>query len=93
MAGKSFKYGEELEKAVRDYFGQLSDELLDRKDFSNARYVRNLYERTWAKAALRSQLSGEKCDEITPEDFAMAAGEKDFKQYNEKKNSRSIGFI
>ena len=93
MTRKSFTCGEGLESAVRTYFSGLSEELMSQKDFSNARFVRNLFERTWAKAALRCQMSSEKCTEILPEDLSLATGEKDFSQINEKGKSRAIGFI
>ena len=94
MAEKSFTLGEGLEQAVKDYFASLSSELMERKDFSNGRYVRNLYERTWAKAALRCQMSGEPCTVLTVEDLSLASSEKDFQLVNDKKNrSRTIGFI
>ncbi len=92
MAKKSFSYDEDFENTVREYFNNLSDELMKRKDFSNARYVRNLYERTWGKAVLRCQMAGQKCTQLLSEDFNVAASEKDFANMNSKK-SKTIGFI
>jgi len=92
MAKKSFRYDEAFEGAVKSYFDTLPEELMKRKDFSNARFVRNLYERTWGKAVLRSQMSGDPCDTLTADDFSLASSEKDFTTMNEKK-PRAIGFI
>jgi len=56
MAEGNFAYEQPLEKAVREYFEKIPDDVLQAKEFSNARFVRNLYERTWGKAACRSRL-------------------------------------
>ena len=91
MAKKGFEFDQDFEDAVRLYFDSLSDIVLDAKDFSNGRYVRNLFERTWGKAALRCQLDRIPCKKLTVEDFELAAGDKDFSQKLEKKK-RTIGF-
>ena len=59
-------------QAVTDYFGSLTQKTLTAKTFSNGRFVRNVFERTWAKAALRCQLGGDICRELTAEDFLAA---------------------
>ena len=86
-----FKYEKELESAVRDFFKKISDAILSSKDFSNARFVRNLYERTWGKAACRSSLAGEEIT-LLASDLLGAAEETEFKQLIENKPSKSIGF-
>lgn len=43
MLGNSFKYDEDFQSAVTEYFNSISDETLSAKDFSNARFVRNLF--------------------------------------------------
>ena len=91
MAQASFVYDEQFEQTVNDYFMNLSDEIIQAEDFSNARYVRNLYERTWGKLALRAQLSGVQTDRLIVEDFALAVSEKEFKNIMEQKTAR-IGF-
>lgn len=78
MVGKEFQYDGSFSEAVRCYFQSLSDEILNAKDFSNARYVRNLFERTWGKAALRCQLNQTVCDTLIVEDFALATSDKEF---------------
>ncbi len=92
MVNKNFRYREGFTDAVKEYFNSLSDEVLSSKEFSNARFVRNLFERTWGKAVLRSQLNKEDASELIKEDFLLASSEKDFKK-NMKKPSRTVGFI
>ena len=78
--------------AVKEYFDTLPDEVVLSKEFSNARFVRNLFERTWGKAVLRSQLNKEECTILTKEDFLLASGEKEFKKIM-RKPTRTLGFI
>ncbi len=85
MAKKSFTYDAAFVDAVNTYFSSLSEQILESKDFSNARFVRNLYERTWGKAALRCQMSGTECNELLAEDFALAASDKEFHNIMDKK--------
>lgn len=72
------------------YFLGLDDGYVNSKSFSNARFVRNLYERVCAKAAMRCQLSGTQEVVLTQEDFARSIGDKEFESLNRKK--RGIGF-
>lgn len=92
FADKSFVYDDQFKKTVEDYFNSLSDEIIQAKEFSNARYVRNLYERTWGKAAMRAQIAQTPCDRLTIEDFALATSEKDFQNIMGTK-IRRIGFM
>ncbi len=85
MASGKFKTADDLYPTVKTYFEGLSDEVLNSKNFSNARFVRNLFERTWAKAAMRCQLEGQKCVALCASDFTNAASEKDFAFQIEKK--------
>ena len=66
--------------------------MLSGKEFSNARYVRNLFERTWGKAGIRSQLNRETEIVIRPEDFLAASAEKEFNKLIVKK-TRTLGFV
>ncbi len=91
MAGKSFTYDTTFADAVNSYFSSLSEKILTAKDFSNARFVRNLFERTWGKAALRCQLDEIECNTLLVEDFALAASDKEFHNIMEQKK-RTIGF-
>ena len=69
------RYDDKLEGRVKQYFDGLSDELMERKDFGNARFVRNIFERTRGKAMIRTADSGEKEISITVEDFEVAVKE------------------
>ena len=89
MKGK-FKCDKGMLEAVRKFFTELPDSVLQSKDFANARYVRNLYERTWAKAAMRCQLSGKTDVVLTREDFELASSDKEFATPIPKKTR--IGF-
>ena len=91
MVKKQFKYEEGLFEAAEQYFMGLSAAVTSEKEFSNARFVRNLFERTWAKASMRSQL--DKCDEIilTKEDFERSTADKEFKRMFDKKEK--YGFL
>ncbi len=86
------KVSADLLPAVKKYFLSLPESLMKSKEFSNARFARNLFERTWSKAALRCQL--EKTEEIvlTKDDFDKAASDKSFSFMSKNKISR-IGFV
>lgn len=85
MASGKFKTADDLYPTVKTYFEGLSDDVINSKKFSNARFVRNLFERTWAKAAMRCQLEGQKSVVLCASDFTNAASEKDFAFQIEKK--------
>lgn len=90
MAQKSFRYDDTFANAVRDYFRSLSEEVITSKEFSNGRFVRNLYERTWGKAALRCQMQNQPCCDLTVDDFRLAVTDNEFQAAVGKK--RTIGF-
>lgn len=90
MVKEKFKYDNALFDAARKFFNDLSDETISSKQFSNARFVRNLFERTWAKAAMRCQLNGKKQVVLTREDFEQASADKEFVDNMPKKTR--IGF-
>ena len=92
MASKSFKYDDSFITEVRNYFDSLSNIMIEAKDFSNARFVRHLYERTWGKAALRCQMSETPCNTLTAEDFKLASIDKEFQNVVEAEK-RPMGFI
>ena len=90
MVKKHFEYDENLQIEAKKYFDSLSNKTLESKEFANARFVRNLYERTWSKAALRTSLDGNDNVILTKEDFIAASLEKEF---NEKIDTKkTIGF-
>ncbi|MCR5500697.1 MAG: AAA family ATPase [Acetatifactor sp.] len=90
MVKKHFEYTPELEEEAKRYFMGLSQEYMDSKEFANARFVRNLYERTWSKAALRCSLAGLRDITLAKEDFIAASGEKEFGEKIERK--KVLGF-
>ncbi len=92
MVTKHFTFEPDLEKAVTDFFRSLDQAYLDSKDFANARFVRNLYERTWSKAAIRSQLSGSDSVLITVDDFIVASSEQEFSE-NLNGTEHKLGFL
>ena len=92
MVKKNFKYQDGFESSVKDYFESLPDDVVQSKEFSNARFVRNLFERTWGKAVLRAQLNKEDSSVLTKEDFLLASSKKEFKKIMLKQN-RTLGFI
>ena len=92
MVSDNFEYDEQLKEAVENFFNSLPKDVMEDKTFSNARMVRNLYERAWGKAAYRRSLSGEEKIVLRKEDLACALEEAEFKRLGEKKGSRPIGF-
>ncbi|MBE6908693.1 MAG: AAA family ATPase [Ruminococcaceae bacterium] len=98
MAGRTYRCAEGLAEEVNRYFLALPDEILSEQGFSNARFVRNLYERTVAKAALRHQaehgerIGSDAAIELTGGDFRAAAGAAEFRTLQEKP-TRAIGFV
>lgn len=92
MVNKSFSQGEGFKEVAKEYFDNLPDEIVLSKEFSNARFVRNLFERTWGKAVLRCQLNKQECNCLTKEDFLLSSSEKEFKKIMSKPK-RSLGFV
>lgn len=92
LANKAFTCGEGFAEAVSEFFSAISDDVLESKDFSNARFVRNLFERTWGKSVLRAQLGNKDEIVLEKEDFISASSDKEFTNLLGKKKS-SLGFI
>lgn len=92
MVKGRFKYEEDMLTAAKAYFDGLPDSLITAKEFSNGRFVRNLFERTWAKAAMRRQLAKSSEVVLTKDDFDRASSDSEFK-INATNKKRSIGFI
>lgn len=74
-ASRDFVYGEEFEKRVKEYFSTLPNNIYYSPTFANARFVRNLFERTMSKAITRAQLSKQKLMTLLPVDFEEAVEE------------------
>lgn len=60
MVTKEFECSRELLDAAKNYFYSLPDSVRNDRQFGNARFVRNLYERTWGAAVNRTQDTGER---------------------------------
>ena len=94
MLEGNFDYDRALKGAVKDFFAKIPEDVLKAKDFSNARFVRNLYERVWGKAAYRQSLHGDEPLRILASDLAGAAEDREFKHLlsDRAANRRVIGF-
>ncbi len=93
MLDGTFDYEDGLKDAVHGFFAELPEETFASKEFSNARFVRNLYERTWGKAAYRQSLAGGGEMRILKSDLAGATADSEFKKLMKKSvERRAIGF-
>lgn len=92
MVEGTFEYEEELKETLKEYLESISDEKFEEKEFSNARFVRNLYERVWGKAAYRINFSEDKEVILKKDDLQAALEEEMFAEMREKKEKRRIGF-
>lgn len=82
-----FRLSEGVEETVRQYFMTLPAATLADGDFSNARFVRNLFERTWSKTVMRAQLDGSDPRTITTADFETATRD-DVKSLGKKQQTK-----
>ena len=87
VSGDGFRLAEGADAVIHSYFLNLPAEILGSSDFSNARFVRNLFERTWSKTVMRSQLDGTDPRTICAADFEAAAGE-DVKSIGRKQQAK-----
>ena len=87
VSGDRFSLSSEAEAAVKAYFENLSNAVLNDPNFSNARFVRNLFERTWSKTIMRAQLDGSDPRIITGQDFE-AASREDTRTIGKKQDKR-----
>lgn len=90
MAQKEFECEDGLKAEVENYFNSLPANFVESKDFSNARFVRNLFERTWSKSASRSMYESNEV-KIKVEDFKSATAENEFSDFNAPKKV-TLGF-
>lgn len=94
MLPAEFEFDGEFKAAAHDFFTNLTEDLMQDPNFSNARFVRNLVERILSKAALRMQME-ENADgklRFVKSDFNLASADAEFKKLNEKKKVNKIGF-
>lgn len=92
MAKEQAEYDDCFRKVVYDYFSNISDDILKSKDFSNARFVRNLFERTCAKSGMRKPFADAEKIALDKEDFTLACSDNVFSELLNKKPKYSIGF-
>ncbi len=96
MIGKNFECEEGVRESVRTFFNTIPDDVLNSKAFSNARLVRNLYERVWGKAAYRCSMDRSPVFRIMKSDLALATEENEFKRLLTKsdydRHTAPIGF-
>lgn len=92
LKSTEIKYEKAVLKEAKEYFNALPDSTINSKRFSNGRFVRNLYERTFAKACTRTQINGEEAIEIKKEDFVSATADAEFLITEKKSSSTRIGF-
>ena len=92
MAKRDFSCEDELLFAAREYFDNLPEAMISAKEFSNGRFVRNLYERVWAKAALRCQMEDKSEIVLKKVDFELSVQDGEFNVMNQKKK-KPIGFM
>lgn len=91
MAKKTFECDQGLSEVVHAYFHNLTEEVLAQDTFANARFVRNLFERTWGKASVRGQLEPDAPLVLCPCDFEQATAQQEFQDLQTKAR-RPMGF-
>ena len=92
MVKGKFEYEEELKETLEEYIFNISDRALSTREFSNGRFVRNLYERLWGKAAYRMSFSDDKEMILKKEDLDKVLEEDEFRSMVEGIGGKRIGF-
>ena len=92
MVKKNFAYEDDMMETVSEYINNIPEEQFETKEFSNARFIRNLYEHLWGKAAYRMSLSGKSEIVLKKEDWVNVMAEENFVDMVEEKPKRTIGF-
>jgi proline dehydrogenase len=88
----SFQAGKGLKKEVEAYFGSLDSSVIEAENFSNARFVRNIFEKTWSKTVMRAQIEGSPEAKVTVEDFKAAVSEDARKYFDKTGRTPRPGF-
>lgn len=92
LVKKHFKYDDEILPAAKEYFLSLDESTLSSKDFSNGRFVRNIFERTWAKAAMRRDLDHGTL-RLAKEDFLLSVSDQELKKdLKDGRKIKRVGF-
>ncbi len=92
MVNKKSICDEQCLEVARKYFDSIPSNVLNEKSFSNARFVRNLFERAECKAAMRCQLNKISDIVITKDDFERAVASEDAFNFTRNNNKPKIGF-
>lgn len=92
MVKRYGKYDENLLVEAEAFFKALPDDYIKDKSFGNGRYVRNLFERTRAKAITRRQLEGAEALILKREDFLAASADNEFRSTKPADTRRKVGF-
>lgn len=92
MVDGNFEYEEALKETLVDYINSIPEENFETKEFSNGRFVRNLYEHLWGKAAYRISLSGETDIILKKEDMVSVIEEETLSSMMKEKSKKKIGF-
>ncbi|MBR6951112.1 MAG: AAA family ATPase [Oscillospiraceae bacterium] len=92
MIGTRFAYDPAILSVAENYIRSLPDELLEERTFGNGRFIRNLYEKLWSKAAMRSP--GVRPDELRLEleDFDEVVRESAASMETTSKKLPRVGF-
>ena len=80
---------EEAAACAHNYFLNLDESILNKRDFANARFVRNVFERTWAKTITRAQMDGSDPLTIKVEDFQAVIAEEGKSSLQSKTSKRA----
>lgn len=92
VAHNHLRAGEGLKEAVNTYFRDLPDSVYASEEFTYARYVRNLFEKTVSKEIARSRVSQSDEGQILAGDFNLACCDS-MRELNRKQSEhRIIGF-
>ena len=91
MIPDTVQYGKDFADSVTGYFMSISSDDLNQKEFSNARFVRNLYELTLSKAIVRHSETGSEDLSLLPQDFELACSSRSITELMQRKQSR-VGF-
>ena len=70
-----FSLEDGLREEILKYFDKLPEKVTKSGKFTNARYVRNLFDMTWSKTLLRAEIDQNDGRLITRQDFRLAASE------------------
>lgn len=92
MLKGNFEYEDALKETLKEYMESIPEAAMEEREFSNARFVRNLYERLWGKAAYRASESKNAEVILSKEDLAKVIEEEEFHALLAKKKRR-IGYI